>query len=268
MERVRWAGRRAVHTAAPPKPDAIFEVADQFRPAVSAIVVYEATARGPGAWSSGGTGLLVRTGSASFVLTAGHVVTKIQQVVRAQPAAAAILTGPEGATPVLVNDREMESFEPRVDMGVLRPPEDFKPGVLGKRWLKSMDWPPARAAVGDTVMILGCPSLHREGRGIDLHISFVVVVEAVASSSERHIVVADEDGRRAVHKLDPHLQDFGSFVGMSGAPVFAFRDGKAWLGGVFYEGGDGYEATFLAHHADFVTASGHEDTARTGILAR
>ena len=86
----------------------------------------------------------------------------------------------------------------------------------------------------------------------------LLVLTRVASVSERHFVVVDENQEPLIVMPDgqpPHT----SFGGMSGSPVYAIppngvKPTVAWLAGFVYEEGPGH--SLMVAHADHIDADG------------
>ncbi|MEQ9323432.1 MAG: trypsin-like peptidase domain-containing protein [Polyangiaceae bacterium] len=232
------------------------ENAELLRPHVVALQVLREDDPTPSGIATGGTGVLLEIDGNRLLLTAQHVLEALRRDHHV-----GILGGNDSA-PASISSWQLIDEEKAIDIGTLSVPPGFDPTPLGKRFLTQFAWPPRRAAEGEATLFLGYPGVHREimEGGVVNHIA--VWRDFVVSSSNRHFIVADEEGQRVVHEYTPGLAELGPTGGMSGAPVFAEREGQLVLVGVNHEADDGTAATFFATHCDFVRADGTIDRTR------
>jgi hypothetical protein len=165
-----------------------------------------------------------------------------------------------------------------IDVATIDVPRGFDERDQGKTSLAFV--PPVRAEKGEPCIFFGFPGLHRllvdaDGKelpadaaasagapAVGVRLGLSPISDFVVSVSERHFVIADEEGEREVYEYRPGLKAFGPTGGVSGASVFVRRDDALVIAGVMYEGGEGTDATFYVAHADFLRDDGTLDHSR------
>ena len=168
------------------------------------------------------------------------------------PALMGILAG-HNAPPIDISSWKIIDSDRDIDIVTIAIPENFDPKTINKSFCRPQSWPPKRVARGEVALFVGMPGIHRKiiSGGIRNH--FTPVCDSVSSVSNRHFVLADENGRNQF-EYQTGLPAFGPTGGVSGAPVFINREKQLILSGVVYEGGETEQATFFAAHADFINS--------------
>lgn len=230
----------------------LLKAANMVLPYVVAVQALRRSDRSPTGIAAGGTGCLVDTGSTRFLLTAKHVADEIST-----PEVIGIICG-HAAQPVDISSWRLIDSDVDVDIATIAIAEDFDPTILNKEFYKPARWPPPRAVRGELAIFVGFPGIHRITAPEGVHNNVTPVCDSVSSSSNRHFVLADEDGRKSF-EYKTGLPPFGPTGGVSGASVFINRNQSFELCGVVYEGGETEQATFFAAHAEFVRADGTID---------
>lgn len=202
-----------------------------------------------------GTGCLVQTETQSYILTANHVAAA---VIEGEPRR--FIAG-NGTKVIDISDWPIIDSSIDLDVATIRVPQTFSPEMINKAFYRPIIWPPQKAQVAEFAAFVGFAGIHTKSRESDIVQATAFFRDKVASSSGRHFIIAPEN-TRTVYKFDEHLTDFGPIGGVSGSAVFVERNEELVLAGIIYEGGDTYEATFFAAHADFVCADGSIDRAR------
>lgn len=207
----------------------------------------------PGAWSAAGSGCLVQLPERAVILTAGHVVERMQHE------GTKTYIGGNG-TPVDISSWPVLGIDNRVDIATIGIPEGFDPQVIGSRFYVPSDWPPTRAQPGNGVILVGFPSAHRisvDGMSMSHGALFS---DFVSSSSTLQFVTAPKDMDRKGLSMTERFDSIDDTGGMSGCPMFVGGQGeKPQLRGVLKEGGSGPNAVLFGAHADFVRTDGTID---------
>lgn len=221
-------------------------------PFVVAVQALRRSDESPAGIIAGGTGCLVDTGRARFVLTAKHVADEIST-----SGVKGIVCG-HGTAPIDISSWQLIDSDADIDIATFAIPDGFSPSSINKEFYVCHSWPASRATRGELAIFVGLPGIHRMlvPGGVLNHVT--PVCDSVSSASNRHFVLADENGRQTF-EYKTGLPPFGPTGGVSGAPVFINRNKSLELCGVLYEGGETEQATFFAAHADFVKPDGTID---------
>lgn len=207
----------------------------------------------PGALSAAGTGCLVKLPERAVILTAAHVV------VRMQTEGTRTYIGGNG-TPVEITSWPVLGIDNVVDIATIGIPEGFDPALIRSKFYVPPEWPPTRAQPENAVIMVGFPSEHRIPVGDMLMSHGAMFVDFVSSSSTLQFVTAPRDMDRKSSSMTERLRTIAATGGMSGCPMFVggYRE-KAQLRGVLKEGGDGPNAVLFGAHTDFVRVDGTID---------
>lgn len=201
-----------------------------------------------------GSALLCDTGTHRFLITARHVVTELRDA-QAQ-GDDIILFGTSDTPAVIISPvAEFHAENDDIDIGTISLLARFDPKQIGKEFCAQRWDNVERARSGETILALGLPAGLRHTKPNEITNYLVPLCDDVASSSERHFVLASDQSRRAFFYADG-LSVPKHWGGFSGAPVFVNRDGGLQFIGVVTEGGDGLDGVFFAAHADFVQRTG------------
>lgn len=207
-----------------------------------------------------GSGVLLRTESSRFILTAKHVVDGY----RNKPLVAA-LGATAGQPPRDITRWTIIDESGALDVATIAVPRDFDERDIGKTALRVL-FPLPRVQKGDPVVFFGFAGLHRRPQPGALRVALSAVSDFVVSVSDRGFVIADEKGEREVIEFTKGLAPFGPTGGVSGGNVFVQRGGVFCICGVVYEGGEGSDAWFWAAHADFLQLDGSLDHTRIPFM--
>lgn len=206
-----------------------------------------------GALSAAGSGCLVQLPQRAVILTAGHVVARMQHE------GTTTYIGGNG-TPVDISSWPVLGIDNVVDIATIGIPEDFDPQVIQSRFYVPAVWPPTRAQPGNSIIMVGFPSAHRIPVGGMLMSHGALFVDFVSSSSTLQFVTAPKDMDRKTSSMTERLDSIDATGGMSGCPMFVGGNReKPQLRGVLKEGGNGSNAVFFGAHTDFVRADGTID---------
>jgi hypothetical protein len=205
-----------------------------------------------------GTVTFVNTGNAKIVVTNAHVYRRFRELKVEEASLRMFITRS-------VQDQLLELREEyliadggrTVDLAVFSFPNPDQVDSIGKAYFAAAPWPASRVPVGTPAVILGFQGAHRQADKTALRINLTVMCDKVSASSQRHLILVDEECARTVVKINQSLGDLGPLGGMSGSPVFTVdKDAYANLVGFLYETGEGAEATVFAVHADLITPEG------------
>jgi len=232
-----------------PDPSTLFEWAiAHFGQCVCSLVCFQGPAERPEDALFGGTGTFVYDGQRHLILTANHVIARFEQYRRDVDGAATLWALGAGPRAEVSDWAWVRSWDGH-DIAALVVPSGFAPSAIG---LATWSQPRERntePVEGDYAYVLGFPGEVRQPSGSVMVSGRCGILEEVASVSDRHFIVTPQHQPRETlqhHDLPARVSDLG---GMSGAPAFLIRDGKASLAGVAYEaGGDLQEGVlFVAH---------------------
>ena len=227
-------------------------------PYIAPILVYKHGEQDASKWLTGGSVFLAKTVDNSFLVTADHVVREIESL-RAQGPILVVLAGP-GSEPIDITEWPVIARDKDIDICILQVPSDFDASSIAKELFELRNWPHRQAEIGDKALIMGYPSLHREGTRNTVRIKITPISDFVTDVGPRRFTMADETDEREV-LLNPNgIEIPAHFGGMSGSPVFRMIEGaRPEFIGVFSEGGDGLSAALFCAHASFILASGGLD---------
>jgi hypothetical protein len=207
----------------------------------------------PEGWNAAGSGCLVQLPERAVILTAGHVVERMQHE------GTMTYIGGNGP-PVDISSWPVLGLDKIVDIATIGIPQGFDPQVIRSRFYVPPEWPPTRAQPGNAVIMVGFPSAHRipvDGMSVS---HGALVSDFVSSSSTLQFVTAPKDMDRKFSSMTERVDSIEATGGMSGCPMFVAGQGeKAQLRGVLKEGGSGPNAVIFGAHADFVRADGTID---------
>lgn len=200
-----------------------------------------------------GSGLLLRTESTRFILTAKHVIDGY----RGRHVGA--LGATSGQNPVDITNWRVIDESAYLDLATIEVPRGFDERDIGKLSL-NVAFPLPRAQEGEACLFFGFPGLHRRVESGGLRVGLSPICDFVVSVSERGFVIADELGEReAVDFQGGALPPFGPTGGVSGGAVMVRRGTALTVCGIVYEGGDGVETPFFGAHANALRADGTLD---------
>jgi hypothetical protein len=229
--------------------------AELLHPYTVPIIHYEASETNASRWKSGGSGLLLDTGECKLLVTAAHV---IEGFITSAGNDFITLIGSGGGGPTDISDWPIVDLDSNLDICTRNVSASFNPSISGKRFCRPRQWPCRRAAVGEQAVIVGYPAGHRDGSAQSVFTGITVISEFVVSSNPERFILVNENAPREIYVAEGHGSLPEHFGGMSGAPVWAIRDGWAEPVGVFVEG-VGAESPFFATHLDFVRCDGTID---------
>jgi Trypsin-like peptidase domain len=206
-------------------------------------------------WLTGGTGVLVQTPLNRFVITADHVVAKIEEI-REQRPAVTLLCGTH-APPFDISDWQLIDRSKSLDICVIQVPSSFNPHEINKTFCK-VDFSTVRPAEKEEeALIIGFPWAHRNATGLSINTRMLPIFDFVTSVSEARFVIADPERERQVLENTSGLDVPEHMGGASGAPVFRVNfDTFSELIGIFTDGGDGLHGVYFCTHVRFLSNDG------------
>jgi hypothetical protein len=210
------------------------------------------------------TASFVDTGKSSLLVTNAHVIHAFDQKLLEDPTLLMVIGG-GGALGCLVIERVWLKAlyiktDLKIDLATFELPQSFDISKFGKRFYRPDNWPPPRIAVGDLAVICGFPGEHRLQESESARVNIDVIADTVSSVGDVSFTLADEPRERALVKLNPELNDLGSFGGISGSAVYHFtKSGDHRLAGFLHETHEGLNAQIRAIHADFIREDGSLD---------
>ena len=224
-------------------------------PFIASVLVYPSTATHIGEYVTGGSVLLACSATHRFLVTAEHVIRKIDAL--RGKSKIVVLLGGAGAAPINITDWPVIDRSQLVDICTIGIPETFSPSEINKQFFQVKNWPPRLAEVEDRVIIVGYPAAHRASHGKTLNTRYLPIQDFVTDVGPRRFTVADEFGTREI-AINPEKLEFPDHVGgMSGSPAFRVNEIDApEMLGVFSEGSDGLRGTYFCAHANFLNADG------------
>jgi hypothetical protein len=205
-----------------------------------------------------GTGSLIDTGQRRLLVTNHHVYDAFLKCRSEVPCSKLLMSGVDGTPFLTISDEQCVASDVTCDLAVL----EIQPAIierLGKRFYRSTSWPPKRPRKGAKVVVLGYPGQGRAPISSDsLGIMPLAIGRTVTSLSDRHFVLADEDGDAYTHAPEGP-KPLTSYGGISGSAAYEFRSNPRGLGD-FRLCGFAYEqsqsgAVYIAH-ADHINADG------------
>ena len=242
--------------------DALRALIERLLPFVAPVLVYPLEDSGVENWiPAGGSAILVSTDQNRFLITADHIVCKIDAL-RTQREIVVLLGGTSTA-PIDISDWPILAHDDFVDICTIQVPPEFEAEELKKTFFVLDIWPPTQAEEGDQVIIMGYPAAHRQGYERTINTRILPICDFVTDVGPRRFTIADEnEGRRIL--INPDSLIFPRHLGgMSGSPVFRVSDKTMPdFVGVFSESGDGFRGAYFCSHAHFLLPSGQLDFTR------
>jgi hypothetical protein len=227
-------------------------------PYVAPVLVYPRVGPGIDGWITGGTVLLARTETNRFLITADHVVVKIDELRKRSDVI--VLLGGIDAPPIDITLWPTLTQDNFTDVCTIQVPRDFEAGELNKDFFELDVVLSTRAAVGDQALILGFPAAHRCASGNKINARVLPILDYVTDVGARRFTIADENDQREI-LINPDNLSFPDHLGgMSGSPVFRIAEASSpTLMGIFSEGGDGLRGAYFCSHANFLLPDGNLD---------
>lgn len=227
-------------------------------PYVAPVLVYPRIDPGFDGWITGGTAVIVRTETNSFLITADHVVTKIDEL--RERSDIVVLLGGVNAGLIDITLWPTLARDSLTDICTIHVPQDFEAGELNKDFFELDLALPTKAAVGDLALILGFPAGHRCVSGNKINARVLPIGDYVTDVGVRRFTIADENARREI-LINPDNLSFPDHLGgMSGSPVFRIAESTSpALMGIFSEGGDGLRGAYFCSHVHFLLPDGNFD---------
>lgn len=207
---------------------------------------------------SNATGSLVYTGRKEILVTNHHVYAEFSQRRQEAPNTKLIMSGAHGHRFLDISEAEVLSRDQTSDLAVLHIPKQH---VLrqGKLFSVFPSWPPRRPEPGMLAVVYGYPGQGRMPQGQILGVSALSITLPIASVSDRHFVLVDENDSMEAFTPDGQ-QPLTSFGGISGSAVYviskktAAADDELLLGGFVYEASD--SGIICVSHADYISPDG------------
>jgi hypothetical protein len=231
--------------------DALRTLIERLLPFVAPVLVYPLEDSGVENWiPAGGSAILVSTDQNRFLITADHIVCKIDAL-RTQREIVVLLGGTSTA-PIDISNWPTLAHDDFVDICTIQVPPEFEAEELRKTFFVLDRWPPTQAEKGDQVIIMGYPAAHRQGYERTINTRILPIC-----------TIADENEGRTT-PINPDSLAFPTHLGgMSGSPVFKVSDKTIPdFVGIFSEGSDGFRGAYFCSHAHFLLPSGHLDFTR------
>jgi hypothetical protein len=227
-------------------------------PYVAPVLVYPRINSGFDGWRTGGTALLVQTETNRFLITADHVVAKIDEL--RESSDIVVLLGGTDAPPIDITLWTTLARDSVTDICTIQMPHDFEAGEINKHFFELDLAQSTRAAVGDQALILGFPASHRRASGNRINTRVLPIMDYVTDVSVRRFTIADENDQREI-LINPDNLSFPDHLGgMSGSPVFRIAESASpALMGTFCEGGDGLRGAYFCSHVNFLLPDGGLD---------
>lgn len=242
--------------------DALRALIERLLPFVAPVLVYPLEDSGVENWiPAGGSAILVSTDQNRFLITADHIVCKIDAL-RTQREIVVLLGGTSTA-PIDISDWPILAHDDFVDICIIQVPPEFEAEELKKTFFVLDRWPPTQAQKGDHVLIMGYPAAHREGYETTINARILPIYDLVTDVGPRRFTIADENEGREI-LINPDSLAFPKHVGgMSGSPVFRVSgDTTPDFVGVLVEASDGLRGAYFCSHAHFLLPSGQLDFTR------
>ncbi len=192
-----------------------------------------------------GTVAFVDTGSTKLIITNDHVYKRFKELKQEEPELRMFITGSTPTTVIELQEEHLVDHGGKsADLAIFSLANPMQAENIGKAYFRADPWPPQRPDAEIPAVIIGFQGAHRVPVGSNLQINLTVLCDKISSSSQRHLILVDEDQARRTVKLNPALGDLGPLGGMSGSPVFIVLPGDdAKLVGFLYETGEGEDAT-------------------------
>ncbi len=209
---------------------------------------------------TGGSALLWETICGRFFVTAAHVWRRLAELTQGTSAESRLITYDVNG-PVLIHGPRLIDQSEELDIAVFDVPgiKDFNPA--GKAFLRTPGWVTAPAKSGELIVGCGYPAAGRKFRGQQWGLDILVWAHRRCTVSESGRLLRLDGGRSEKGKATYFTKEKPKSLelpGISGAPLFAFRDTLDWIGIVRSGYGKplkGY--TIQATPSEFVGADGH-----------
>lgn len=241
--------------------EALKILTDRFRPYVGMLFFAPQKQITPTTIRFNGTVAFVDTGLSKLIITNDHVYRRFAELKREVPDLRMFVTGSSPNTLIELGENYLiDRGGTSADLAVFSLPNPLKLEDIGKAYFPASTWPSQRPGAGTPTVIIGFQGAHRVPVGSNLQINLTVLCDKITSSSQRHLILADEDQARKTVKINRALDELGPLGGMSGSPAFTVGpDDDARLVGFLYEAGGGADAMVFAIHADVITGEGRID---------
>lgn len=223
---------------------------------VPLLFIHEHAARS--LWCCGGTALLWQSLEGRFVVSGAHVWRELARLREERRGRMSICLG-MGQRVVSLLEEDPVSIDDELDLVVLRAPAGIDERMGKKQFYRTNAWPLAPAVDGETLGVLGYPGELRHPQEFTVETNSFYYENSCAVSGRGILIGAfqSEPPVTVVHvnRAVKPVKDFG---GISGAPVFALRDGRAAWVGVVKRGaaGSGIEAGIQASPSHWLQADG------------
>jgi hypothetical protein len=208
-----------------------------------------------------GTAAFIDTGSAKLIVTNDHVYRRFTELKQEEPELRMFVTGSSPNTIIELSETYLiDRGGKAADLAIFSLPNPLQLEEIGKTYFPASLWPPQRPAPETPAVIIRFQGVHRIPVGTNLQINLTVICDKITSSSQRHLILVDEDQARTTVKLNAALDELGPLGGMSGSPAFTVGpDDDATIVGFLYETGEGADAMVFAVHDDVITSQGKID---------
>jgi Trypsin-like peptidase domain len=201
-----------------------------------------------------GTGSLVDTGAAKFLVTNYHVYNHFKDLQLNNPESRLMMSGANNINYINISTVDPVDTDDQRDLAVLKIPE-LTVRQLGKEFFKCATWPPPRPEEGMSVVVYGYPVEGREPHGDEMG--------ARANLLGMTIWDVTNDLFTAIHHSDDVVrttpqgaQPLTKLCGMSGGAVYVLREPEGLvLAGFMYKASKTMDQ-ILATHAGHINADG------------
>ena len=227
-------------------------------PFVAPVLVYPTIDPGFDGWITGSTTLLARTKTNRFLITADHVVARIDEL--REGSDIVVLLGGVNAGLIDITLWPTLARDSLTDICTIQVPQDFEAGELNKDFFE-LDLALAhKGCVGDLALILGFPAGHRCASGNKINARVLPIRDYVTDVGTRRFTIADENNRREILINPDNLSFPDHHGGMSGAPVFRIAESTSpTLIGILSESSDALREAYFCSHASFLLPDGTFD---------
>jgi hypothetical protein len=209
--------------------------------------------------SCGGTALLWQSMEGRFIVGAAHVWQELIARRDQLRGRMSICIG-MGQRVVSLLDIEPVDIDDELDIVVLRAPAEIDERMGKKSFYRANKWPLPPATDGETLGVLGFPGELRTPTGFTVETNSFYYENTCHVSVRGTLLIGafPEEPPEIVVHVDFPVNPVKSLGGISGAPVFALRDGQPVWVGVVKRGpeGDGATAGLQATPSHFIQANG------------
>jgi hypothetical protein len=236
-------------------------LADRFRQHVGMLFLAPHNQLSSSSIRFNGTAAFIDTGSAKLIITNDHVFRRFTELRQEEPELRMFVTGSNPNMLIELSEAHLIARGGKdADLAIFSLGNPLQLEDIGKTYFPASPWPPQRPVPGTAAVIIGFQGVHRIAVGTNLQINLTVICDRITSSSQRHLILVDEEQARTIVKLNAALDELGPLGGMSGSPAFTVGpNGDATIVGFLYETGEGADAMVFAVHADIVTSEGKID---------